>query len=101
MAREPRRIGTGATIIVVMIILALIAATGYVVWLSVDLVNQKADLPTEPALILPTAAETEAAEEETECVCGRSTDGRCHCCSCNTSSIPVIEEDIDLLNDWD
>ena len=43
----------------------------------------------------------EAAEEETECVCGRSTDGRCHCCSCNTSSIPVIEEYIDLLNDWD
>ena len=65
MAREPRRIGIGATIIVVMIILALISATGYVVWLSVDLVNQKADLPTEPALVLPTA-ETEATEEETE-----------------------------------
>ena len=67
MAREPRRLGIGATLIVTVIILALIAATGYVVWLSIDLVNQDADLPAlqEPSVTLPTS-ETEATEEETE-----------------------------------
>ena len=66
MAREPRRLGIGATLIVTVIILALIAATGYVVWLSIDLANQDADQPTlqEPAVTLPTS-ETEATEEDT------------------------------------
>lgn len=67
MAREPKRLGIGATIIITLIILALIAATGYVFWMCYDLVNQEPELPaaTEPVLQLPTSA-TEATEEETE-----------------------------------
>ena len=67
MAREPKRLGVGATIVTVLIILALIAASGFVFWMCYDLVNQEPELPTagEPALTLPTSA-TEATEEATE-----------------------------------
>ena len=64
MAREPKRLGTGATVVISLIILALIAATGFVVWLCIDLVNQEPELPTtqEPAVTMPVAT-TEATEE--------------------------------------
>lgn len=66
MAREPKRLGTGATIVITLLILALIAATCFVVWLCIDLVNQDTGvtLATEPSVALPTSA-TEATEEET------------------------------------
>ena len=61
MARNPKRLGAGATAIVTLVILALIAATGYLVWLCIDLVNVDS-VPTQPdaSIVLPSS--TEAAE---------------------------------------
>ena len=44
--------------------------------------------------------------EETECTCGRSGDGNCHCCECSEEQQSIyqeIDEDefINQLNDWD
>jgi len=63
MSREPRRIGGFATFLIVLLILALIAATGFVIWLCIDMVNQEpvqsgptssVELPTETAGEAPT-----------------------------------------------
>ena len=58
MSREPKRLGVVGTIITVLIILGLIAATGFLVWKCIDMVNlvpenvqstdQSVALPTEP-----------------------------------------------------
>ena len=45
--------------------------------------------------------------EETECTCGRSGDGHCHCCECSNEQQPIyqeideddIDESEDKLND--
>ena len=47
-----------------------------------------------------------AQPKETECDCGRSGDGHCHCCECSNEQQPIyleIDEDefINQLNDWD
>jgi len=65
MARNPKRLGTGATIIFTLIILAMIAATGFLVWRCIDLVNTKPELSTSPdtSVVLPTSATEEAPEE--------------------------------------
>ncbi len=62
MARNPKRLGAGATAIAVLVILALIAATGYLIWLCIDLVNTDA-IPTQPeaSVVLPNV--TEAPED--------------------------------------
>ncbi len=63
MARNPKRLGPGATVIVTLVILALIAATGFVVWMCIDLVNaEPVQRPADTGLVLPTAA-TEAPTE--------------------------------------
>ncbi len=63
MARNPKRLGTGATLIVTLVILALIAATGFMVWMCIDLVNaEPAQQPANTELVLPTAA-TQAPTE--------------------------------------
>ena len=63
MSREPRRIGGFATFLVILLILALIAATGFVIWKCIDMVNQDpaqsqptsaVELPTETAGEMPT-----------------------------------------------
>ncbi len=70
MARNPRRVGIGATIVITLIILAMIAATGYMIWLCIDLANVKPELPqsADNSVALPTVNEapTEAAPVETE-----------------------------------
>ena len=48
----------------------------------------------------------EEPPEETECTCGRSGDGHCHCCECNQEQPPIYEEIddeefINQLKDWD
>ncbi len=63
MARNPKRLGAGATAIVTVIILALIAATGYVVWLCIDLVNMD---PVQTAPSSTVALPTDAVQEPTE-----------------------------------
>lgn len=47
-------------------------------------------------------------DEEMECICGHSGDGKCHCCECEHQqhSCEVYEEIdmdeyIDQLDDWD
>ena len=67
MSRNPRRLGPGATVLVTLLILSIIAATGFVIWLCIDLTNQMPDqtAPTvDTTLILP----TETAPTETETV---------------------------------
>ena len=48
----------------------------------------------------------EEPPEETECTCGRSGDGHCHCCKCDQEQQPIYEEidDEEFINqlmDWD
>lgn len=64
MARNPKRLGVFGTILTTVLILALIAATAFVIYLCVDLVNQKPDysISTEDAVTLPTDAATTPPE---------------------------------------
>lgn len=66
MSREPRRIGGFATFLITLLILSLIAASGFVVWLCIDMVNQEPEqtLP-DSAVELPTEA-SEATQAPTE-----------------------------------
>ena len=70
MSRNPKRLGVGATVIVTLLILALIAATAYVFWLCVDLVNVKTDtqISTESSVALPTVSEEDILPTEEETV---------------------------------
>ena len=43
MSREPKRLGALGTVIMVLVILGLVAASGYVAWLCYDMVNLKPD----------------------------------------------------------
>nr|MBQ8245158.1 hypothetical protein [Oscillospiraceae bacterium] len=57
MSRTPRRIGTGATVAVTLIILAMLAATGWLIRLCIDLANtdvQISETDGDP-ILLPTA----------------------------------------------
>ena len=69
MSREPKRLGALGTVIMVLLILGLIAATGFLVWLCIDMVNLKPDnAPSmEATVALPTesADSTEAPVETT------------------------------------
>lgn len=67
MSREPKHLGGFSTALIVVLILALIAATGYVVWLCIDMVNKEPDqtLSTEQPVEIPTNATTEAVPTET------------------------------------
>ena len=68
MSREPKRLGILGTVIAVLLILGIIAATGFVVWLCIDMVNQKPENPTSTgqSVALPTEKETAATEAPTE-----------------------------------
>ena len=59
MSREPKRLGALGTTIVVLIILGIIAATGFVVWLCVDMVNREPEhmQSTEQSVTMPIATE--------------------------------------------
>ncbi len=70
MSREPKRMGAAGTFVIVLLILGLIAATGFVIWQCIDLVNkepeqlqssEKVELPLETA----GTAESEAPTETT------------------------------------
>lgn len=66
MSREPRRVGTLGTVISTLLILALIAATGFVVYLCVDMVNAEPETMQQTEVIeMPTEAPTEAVPTET------------------------------------
>ena len=46
-------------------------------------------------------------DTEVECTCGHSSDGRCHCCECESEHrehvYAAVDEDelLNQLNDWD
>ena len=65
MSREPKRLGALGTAIVVLVILGIIAATGFVVWLCVDMVNKTPDntLSTDESVALPRETEGTTATE--------------------------------------
>ena len=67
MSREPKRLGGLGTLIMVLVILGLIAATGFVVWLCIDMVNMAPEnsVSTE-AVELPTEATVPTSEAPTE-----------------------------------
>ena len=68
MSREPKRLGALGTVIMVLVILAIIAATGFVIWQCVDLVNQAPEnsVSTDQAVELPTEAADPTEEMPTE-----------------------------------
>lgn len=66
MSRDPKRLGALGTVISTLLILALIAATGFVVYLCVDMVNVEPETNHQMEVIeMPTEAPTEAAPTET------------------------------------
>lgn len=69
MSRDPKRIGGMTTVLVTLLILALIAASTYVVWLCVDMANQESSQtsPTGDTVQLPTDSpeQTQAPTETT------------------------------------
>lgn len=66
MARNPKHLSGLTTALVTLLILALIAATGFVIYLCIDLVNQEAPtVPTGESVVLPTEGTT-ATEAPTE-----------------------------------
>ena len=69
MSREPKRLGTLGTVIVVLLFLGLIAAAGFLAWLCYDMVNLVPEniQSTDQSVALPieTAEATEEAPTET------------------------------------
>ena len=68
MSREPKRLGALGTVIMILVILGLIAATGFVVWLCVDMVNQTPEnlQSAEESVVLPTDVQEPTEEMPTE-----------------------------------
>lgn len=67
MSDKPKRGRTATVVVLTLLILAMIAATAYVIYLCIDLVNQEPDagISTEQTIALPTGATTEPAPTET------------------------------------
>lgn len=67
MSREPKRVGFLGTFVVTLLILAMIAATGFVIWQCVDMANKVPEqpLPENNSVVLPTE-ETEATIQPPE-----------------------------------
>ena len=68
MSREPKRLGALGTVIMVLVILGIIAATGFVVWLCIDMVNlQPENAPsTDQSVVMPTESQAPTTEMPTE-----------------------------------
>lgn len=60
MSKKPQRSHTTAIVILTLLILVMIAATAFVIWLCVDMVNQATvqTVPEDTSVVLPTAKET-------------------------------------------
>lgn len=70
MSRNPKRSNTGVIVLLTVLILVMIAATGLVVWLCIDLVNTEPEYtaPSSNAVVLPsetTPKPTETVPPET------------------------------------
>jgi len=60
MSKKPQRSFTGLKVVLILLILVMIGATGFLVWKCVDLVNQNPNqsLSQTPSVVLPTAETT-------------------------------------------
>ncbi len=66
MSRNPKRLGGAATAVVTLLILALVAASGFMLYLCVDMVNSPVEtVASEPSVALP-AEVTQATTAPTE-----------------------------------
>jgi len=68
MSREPKRLGALGTVIMVLVILGIIAATGLVVWKCIDMVNLKPENApsTEQSVAMPAETQAPTTEMPTE-----------------------------------
>lgn len=68
MSREPKRLGALGTVIITALILALIAATGLLVWLCIDMVNKDPEnaVSADQSVALPTDEAVPTTEMPTE-----------------------------------
>ena len=68
MSREPKRLGALGTVITVLMILGILAATGFLVWLCIDMVNLAPEhvQSTEQSVALPTETQKPTEEMPTE-----------------------------------
>ena len=65
MSNKPHRSHTGLIVILTILILAMIAATAFVVWLCIDMVHQKPDLSVKEDVSIVLTAPTEQPDDET------------------------------------
>ena len=67
MSKNPKRGNTAVIVVLTVLIVLMVAATAFLIYLSIDLVNKEADImPTQGnAMQLPTGAATEPAQTET------------------------------------
>ncbi len=66
MSRNPKRGGAGTTVLLTLLILLMIAATAFVIWLCIDMTNRQPENPStqESVVRLPTAAVTQPPETQ-------------------------------------
>jgi len=64
MSNNPHRSHTGLIVFLTILILAMIAATAFVIWLCIDMVNQDPTLniPEDTPIVLPAQTETDVPE---------------------------------------
>lgn len=67
MSDNPKRSRTLTIVLLSLLIAAMIAATAFVIYLCIDMVNQEPDtsISTDPSVVLPTDTSTEPAPTET------------------------------------
>ena len=68
MSREPKRLGALGTVIVVLVMLGLIAATGFILWLCINMVNLTPEnaTTTQQSVALPTDSQSPTQQAPTE-----------------------------------
>ena len=67
MSKNPKRCNTALIVVLTVLIVLMIAATAFLIYLSINLVNKEADVtPTGNAVQLPHTTETKPAPTETE-----------------------------------
>ena len=67
MSKNPKRCNTALIVVLTVLIVLMIAATAFLIYLSINLVNKEADVtPTGNAVQLPQTTQTEPAPTQTE-----------------------------------
>lgn len=66
MSRNPKRGNTAVTALLIVLILVMIAATGLVIWLCIDLVNTQTDATAPSSSVVTLPSETIPRQTETQ-----------------------------------